>query len=209
MPVYLKKDIASVVYVEITDSINGEKKMNEITTHVDVEGVVNTLVGPSNLFYCTPIQCKILDARVKDYYQGITIETGHMTEGSAGFDLRALTDGHSVTINPGERHKFHTGIAVWVRDNNYAGIVLPRSGLGTGHGIRLSNSAGLIDADYQGELNITLHNDDPHASYTVENGERIAQLIIVPVKQFSLEFVDEFHSQTKRGGGGHGSTGRF
>lgn len=142
----------------------------------------------------------ILDPRIGD-----TIELpAYASEGSAGLDLRACI--HSaLVITPGETTLIPTGIAIYIRDPGYAGLIVPRSGLGHKHGIVLGNLVGLIDSDYQGQLFVSCWNRGDKA-YTIAEGERIAQLVIVPVAQVGFNQVDNFDS-SERGSGGFGSTG--
>jgi dUTP pyrophosphatase len=145
-------------------------------------------------------QVKILDKRL-----GNEIALPHYgTQGSAGLDLRACLK-ETLVLNPGETKLIPTGMSIYIEDNGLAAMILPRSGLGHKHGIVLGNLVGLIDSDYQGELMVSCWNrcDKP---FTMEIGERIAQLIIVPVVQAEFDFVDEFKA-TERGEGGFGSTG--
>ncbi len=146
------------------------------------------------------IQLKILDPRIGD---SIPLPE-YATEGSAGMDLRAALD-VTTEIKPGETILVPTGMAIYVEDSNMAAIVLPRSGLGHKHGIVLGNLVGLIDSDYQGQLFVSCWNrgDD---SFTIEVGDRLAQLVIVPVIQADFEVVDDFVS-TDRGVGGFGHSG--
>jgi dUTP pyrophosphatase len=147
------------------------------------------------------IQLKILDSRLgKD----IALPE-YATDGSAGMDLRAAFD-KTTTINPGETILIPTGMAIYVEDPNMAAIVLPRSGLGHKHGIVLGNLVGLIDSDYQGQLFVSCWNRG-NKSFTIEVGDRVAQLVIVPVIQARFEVVDDFES-TKRGDGGFGHSGK-
>ncbi len=129
----------------------------------------------------------------------------YATDGSAGLDLRACID-EAVEIKPGETRLIPTGIAIYIENSNYAGLVLPRSGLGHKHGIVLGNLVGLIDSDYQGELMLSCWNrgDKP---FTVNVGERMAQYVIVPVVQAQFEVVESF-TATARAAGGFGHTGR-
>ena len=129
----------------------------------------------------------------------------YATPGSAGMDLRACLDA-PLTIEPGDTHLIPTGIAIHVADPGLAATILPRSGLGHKHGIVLGNLVGLIDSDYQGQLFVSCWNRS-NKSFTVEIGERIAQLVIVPVVQARFEVVEEFHD-SERGAGGFGSSGR-
>jgi len=147
------------------------------------------------------IQLKILDERI-----GKEIELPHYaTNGSAGMDLRACLDG-ALEIHPGETHLIPTGIAIHIGDPGLAAVLLPRSGLGHKHGIVLGNLTGLIDSDYQGQLFVSVWNRG-HESFTVNPGERIAQMVFVPVVQASFDIVDEF-DESDRGAGGFGHTGR-
>ena len=129
----------------------------------------------------------------------------YATDGSAGLDLRACVDGPTM-IGPGETRLVATGLAIHIADPGYAAVIVPRSGLGHRHGIVLGNLVGLIDSDYQGEVLISCWNRG-NEPYVVEPGERIAQLIVVPVARARFELVDEF-TKTKRGAGGFGHTGR-
>ena len=147
------------------------------------------------------IQLKILDARVgKD----IPLPQ-YATPGSAGLDLRAVLD-QPLTLNPGETALLNTGLAIHIEDQQLAAVILPRSGLGHKHGIVLGNLVGLIDSDYQGELMISCWNRGKTA-FTINPGERVAQLVLVPVVQAEFEIVSEF-SASHRGEGGFGSSGR-
>jgi len=146
------------------------------------------------------LQLKILDPRVG---KEIPLPS-YGSEGSAGMDLRACMD-TSLTINPGETHLIKTGLAIYIEDPNLAATILPRSGLGHKHGIVLGNLVGLIDSDYQGELMVSCWNRG-QTSFTIEPGDRIAQLVLVPVIQASFDIVNEFE-HTDRGAGGFGSTG--
>ena len=129
----------------------------------------------------------------------------YATDGSAGLDLRACLDG-PATVRPGEARLVATGLAVHIADPGYAAMILPRSGLGHRHGIVLGNLVGLIDSDYQGEILISCWNRGCEL-YVIEPGERIAQLVVVPVMRPRFELVDEF-SASGRGSGGFGHTGR-
>lgn len=129
----------------------------------------------------------------------------YATEGSAGLDLRACID-EPIVVAPGETKFISTGLAIYIADVNYAGLILPRSGLGHKHGIVLGNLVGLVDSDYQGELKISCWNRSDTA-FTVNVGERLAQYVIVPVVQAKFEIVEEFEA-TERAEGGFGHTGR-
>lgn len=126
------------------------------------------------------------------------------TSGSAGMDLRACLD-DQIRIGSGETELIPSGIAIYIEDPNYAGLILPRSGLGHKNGIVLGNLVGLIDSDYQGELMISLWNRSERA-FVIAPGDRVAQLILIPVKQLPLIVVDEFDT-SDRGGKGFGSSG--
>lgn len=145
-------------------------------------------------------QVKILDNRL-----GKEIPLPHYgTEGSAGLDLRACLE-DTLVLQPGETKLIPTGMSIYIEDTGLAAMILPRSGLGHKHGIVLGNLVGLIDSDYQGELMVSCWNRGDTA-FTMEVGERIAQLVIVPVVQAEFDLVSEFEA-TDRGEGGFGSTG--
>ena len=148
----------------------------------------------------TSIQLKILDPRV-----GCDIPLPEVsTAGSAGVDLRVCLD-EPLTLAPGDCELLHTGLAIYLNDPGLAAMILPRSGLGHKHGIVLGNLVGLIDSDYQGELLISCWNRGA-SSFEISPGERIAQLVIVPVVQVSFDLVEDFE-ETDRGAGGFGHTG--
>ena len=147
------------------------------------------------------IQLKILDPRIGD---SIPLPT-HATEGSAGMDLRAALDANTE-IKPGETLLVPTGIAIHIEDPEKAAMILPRSGLGHKHGIVLGNLVGLIDSDYQGQLFVSCWNRG-NEPFTIHVGERIAQMVIVPVIQAEFEVVDDF-TATERGAGGFGHSGK-
>ncbi len=128
------------------------------------------------------------------------------TDGSAGIDLRACID-EPITIKAGETKLIGTGLSIYIADPNYAGIILPRSGLGHKHGIVLGNLIGLIDADYQGELMVSVWNRST-TDFVLHPAERMAQYMVVPVVRPSFEIVDEFSDVSERGAGGFGSSGR-
>jgi len=146
------------------------------------------------------VQVKILDSRIGD---NIAMPE-YATEGSAGLDLRACVE-TTTTLKPGETVLIPTGLSVYIADPNLAAMLLPRSGLGHKHGIVLGNLVGLIDADYQGPLMVSLWNRGD-TEFTIEVGDRIAQMIVVPVVQCDFNIVDEF-AETARGEGGFGHSG--
>lgn len=148
------------------------------------------------------IQVKILNPKLgKD----IPLPS-YATQGSAGLDLRACLDG-PLDILPGQTHLIPTGLAIYIANPALAGIIIPRSGLGHRHGIVLGNLVGLIDSDYQGELMVSCWNRGEDA-FTLKDGERLAQLMIVPVIQAQFEEVKDFQTSV-RGIGGFGHTGRL
>jgi dUTP pyrophosphatase len=149
----------------------------------------------------SPVQLKILDARIGSTWP----VPDYATPGAAGMDLRACLD-QVVKLEPGETTLVPTGIAIHMQDPNLASVILPRSGLGHKHGIVLGNLVGLIDSDYQGQLFVSVWNRGKE-TFAIEPGERIAQLVFVPVIQAAFEVVEEF-SASERGAGGFGSTGR-
>jgi dUTP pyrophosphatase len=129
----------------------------------------------------------------------------YSTEDSAGFDLRACMDEETIVLAPGERYPFPSGLAVEVCEPGVAGFVYSRSGLGTKKGLTVSQGVGVIDPDYRGEIIVSLLNTSKETR-TIERGERIAQLVFMPVLRANLTPVDEL-SDTQRGGGGFGHTG--
>ncbi len=147
------------------------------------------------------LQYRLLDARLGDPFP----LPAYATDGSAGLDLRAMVEG-PLTLNPGDTELLPTGLAIHIGDAGYAGMILPRSGLGHKHGIVLGNLVGLIDSDYQGQLMVSCWNRG-NSAFTIEPGERIAQLVIVPVMQVALTQVDDFDDSV-RGEGGFGHSGR-
>jgi dUTP pyrophosphatase len=144
------------------------------------------------------LDLRILDERLRDQLPR------YATPGSAGLDLRACIDA-PLTLAPGDATMIPTGMAIHLGDPGHAAMILPRSGLGTKHGIVLGNLVGLIDSDYQGPLMVSCWNRGQR-SFTIEPMERIAQMIVVPVVQVELNLVDGFE-QSARGVGGFGSTG--
>lgn len=147
------------------------------------------------------IQTKILDARLGADFP----LPAYATPGSAGLDLRAMLQA-PLTLQPGETQLIPTGMAIHIADPGLAAVILPRSGLGHKHGIVLGNLVGLIDSDYQGELMVSCWNRG-QTSFSIAVGERIAQLVFVPVVQAQLEVVKAFTS-SERGAGGFGHTGQ-
>lgn len=147
------------------------------------------------------LQVKVLDARLGNEIS----MPEYATQGSAGLDLRACLDA-PLTLHPGETQLIRTGLSIYIEDPSLAAMILPRSGLGHKHGIVLGNLVGLIDSDYQGELMVSCWNRGKD-SFTVEIGERLAQLVLVPVVQAEFELVNEF-TETERGSGGFGHSGR-
>ena len=147
------------------------------------------------------LQVKILDQRLGTQFP----LPSYATTGSAGLDLRACLDA-PLTLEAGETKLIGTGLAIYIQDPAYAGLVLPRSGLGHKHGIVLGNLVGLIDSDYQGELMLSCWNRG-HTAFTIEVGERLAQYVLVPVIQAELSIVDSFDA-SERGAGGFGHSGR-
>ncbi len=146
------------------------------------------------------IQLKILDNRL-----GTTIPyPAYATTGSAGLDLRACLD-TPLDLNPGQTVLIPTGLAIHINDPHLAAVILPRSGLGHKHGIVLGNLVGLIDSDYQGQLLVSCWNRSD-TTFTIEVGERIAQLVFVPIVQVAFEQVEDF-TESDRGQGGFGHTG--
>jgi dUTP pyrophosphatase len=148
-----------------------------------------------------PLQVRILDARLGREFP----LPAYATEGSAGVDLRACLD-QPLTLNPGASELIPSGLAIHIGDPSLAAIVLPRSGLGHKHGIVLGNLVGLIDSDYQGQIFISCWNRGQTA-FTIQPGERIAQLVLVPIVQVQFEIVEDF-AASSRGAGGFGSSGR-
>ena len=147
------------------------------------------------------LKVRILDERVG---RGFPLPA-YATEGSAGLDLRACLD-KPLTLDPGRAELIPTGLAIHLEDPGLAAVILPRSGLGHRHGIVLGNLVGLIDSDYQGQLMVSCWNRG-REPYTVQPGERIAQLVVVPVVQVELEVVEEF-TASARGAGGFGHSGK-
>lgn len=147
-----------------------------------------------------PLQVKLLDPRFGDEWP----LPGYATEASAGMDLRAAIES-PMTLEPGDAALLPSGIAIHIADPGLCAVVLPRSGLGHRHGIVLGNGTGLIDADYQGPLLISAWNRG-REPFTIEPGDRIAQLVVMPIARVSLQVVDTF-VDSARGAGGFGHTG--
>lgn len=147
-----------------------------------------------------PLQIKLLDSRFGQDWP----LPAYATEASAGMDLRAALEAELV-LAPGDAVLVPSGVAIHIGDANLCAVILPRSGLGHKHGIVLGNGTGLIDADYQGPLLISVWNRGREA-FTIQPGDRIAQLVVMPVARVQLEVVDTFVA-TARGAGGFGHTG--
>ena len=147
------------------------------------------------------IELKVLDPRVGEEYP----LPHYATDGSAGLDMRACIDA-PITVAPGETTLIPTGLAIHIGDPSLAAVLLPRSGLGHKHGLVLGNLTGLIDSDYQGQVFISCWNRG-NASYEIQPGERIAQMVFVPVAQVEFKVVEEFDGSA-RGAGGFGHSGK-
>ena len=147
-----------------------------------------------------PLKVRILDARIGKEFPLPAYATG----GSAGLDLRACLDA-PLKLEPGDAQLIPTGLAIYVEDPGLAAVILPRSGLGHKHGVVLGNLVGLIDSDYQGQLMVSVWNRGD-VTYTIKPGERIAQLVVMPVVQVELQVVEDFADST-RGAGGFGHSG--
>jgi dUTP pyrophosphatase len=147
-----------------------------------------------------PLKVRILDSRIGGEFP----LPAYATSGSAGLDLRACID-EDLLLEPGKAELIPTGLAIYLEDPGLAAVVLPRSGLGHKHGVVLGNLVGLIDSDYQGHLMVSCWNRG-REPFTIRPGERIAQLVVVPVVQVELEVVADF-TATRRGGGGFGHSG--
>lgn len=147
------------------------------------------------------VQLKILDTRIGNEFP----LPRYATDGSAGLDLIACLDEH-LGVEPGETHLVPTGIAIHMRDPQLAAVLLPRSGLGHKHGIVLGNLVGLIDSDYQGQVLVSCWNRGK-ARFVIEPGDRIAQMVFLPVVRAEFEIVEQF-DESGRGAGGFGHSGR-
>jgi dUTP diphosphatase len=159
----------------------------------------NTGAAPAGTRH--PLKVRILDARIGKEFPLPAYATG----GSAGLDLRACL-GAPLVLEAGRAELIPTGLAIYVEDPGLAAVILPRSGLGHKHGIVLGNLVGLIDSDYQGQLMVSVWNRGSGA-FTIQPGERIAQMVVVPVVQVELQVVEDF-ATTTRGAGGFGHSGR-
>jgi dUTP pyrophosphatase len=161
---------------------------------------MNAAVSPHVASPHHALKVRILDKRIGTEYP----LPAYATAGSAGLDLRAVLDA-PVVLPPGRAELLPTGLAIHIDDPGLAAMILPRSGLGHKHGVVLGNLVGLIDSDYQGQLMVSCWNRGS-AEFTVQPGERIAQMVIVPVVQVQLEIVEDF-AASARGAGGFGHTG--
>lgn len=148
-----------------------------------------------------PLKVRILDPRLGTEWP----LPSYATAGAAGLDLRAMIN-TPLDLAPGKAELLPTGLSIWVEDPKLAAVILPRSGLGHKHGLVLGNLVGLIDSDYQGPLMVSCWNRSPQA-FTIAPGDRIAQLVVVPVAQARLRIVPEFTASV-RGAGGFGHTGK-
>tara|TARA_Y100000996_G_C22462977_1_gene618851 strand:+ start:230 stop:679 length:450 start_codon:yes stop_codon:yes gene_type:complete len=145
------------------------------------------------------------DVKIKILDNKLTKLPDYLTKGSAGLDLRASIN-RTIEVKPNETKLISTGISIFIEDSKYAGLILPRSGLGHKHGIVLGNLVGLIDSDYQGPLMVSCWNrSDAH--FTIEPYDRIAQLVFISVQQPELKQVESFE-KTDRGDAGFGSSGK-
>lgn len=158
-------------------------------------------MSPKNGNSKLKVELKILDQRIGKEFPLPRYATG----GSAGMDLYACLDEH-LHVDPGQTHLVPTGIAIHIGDANLAAVLLPRSGLGHKHGIVLGNLVGLIDSDYQGQIFVSVWNRG-QAPFTIEPGDRICQMMFVPVVQADFDIVDDFEA-SHRGAGGFGHTGK-
>ena len=149
------------------------------------------------------VQVKVLNPKLLDHKDMLPTRA---TDGSAGIDLRACIDA-PITIKAGSTQLIGTGLAVYIADPNFAGMILPRSGLGHKRGIVLGNLVGLIDADYQGELLVSIWNRS-NTDFELQPFERMAQYIVVPVARPEFTIVDDFSIESARGAGGFGHSGR-
>lgn len=205
---------ASPVETLIRDAISWVESVMPSATKEEIRKALLTLIDDGKVELTKDLGLQLLPNKPTAHTTKVlqlkllnsTIEPpGYMTAGSAGLDL-CSAEPNTIKLSPRQSVAFNTGIALFIEDPNYAGLVLPRSSLGHKHGIILSNSVGLIDSDYQGEIKVSLRNTSDD-DYNVRPGDRIAQLVIIPVLQTLFTLVDEFSVTTKRGVGGFGSTG--
>lgn len=148
-----------------------------------------------------------IETKIMNPLIGSTIPLpSYATNGAAALDLRACLES-PLTVEPGETVLIPSGIAISIHDPGLVALIVPRSGLGIKHGIVLANTIGVIDSDYQGEIGIGIHNRG-NASYTIQPGERICQMMFMPVTQVGLALVEEFSQESTRGSGGFGHTGK-
>jgi dUTP pyrophosphatase len=148
-----------------------------------------------------------IETKIMNPLMGVEIPLpAYATDGAAAMDLRACLR-EPQTVQPEQTVFIPSGIAISIHDPGLVALIMPRSGLGIKHGIVLANTVGVIDSDYQGEIGIGIHNRG-HAPYTIEPGERICQMMFVPVTQVTLDVVSEFSRESMRGAGGFGHTGR-
>ena len=148
-----------------------------------------------------------IETKIMNTLMGTSIPLpSYATDGSAAMDLRACISG-PLPVQPGETVLIPSGLAISIHDPGLVALLVPRSGLGIKHGIVLANTVGVIDSDYQGEIGIGIHNRSGQP-YTIEPGERICQMLFMPVTQVALAIVDEFSSDSIRGAGGFGHTGK-
>lgn len=150
------------------------------------------------------VEIKVVNEEV--VLSGVVELPRYQTSGSAAVDLQACVD-NNIIIKAGESVLVGTGIAIHLADDNFVGIVYPRSGLGSKHGIVLGNGTGVIDSDYTGEIKVCLWNRSD-VDFTVERGMRIAQYMVVPVERVEFTVVEDFTKESERGNGGFGSTGK-
>ncbi len=148
-----------------------------------------------------------IETKIMNPLIGVTLPLpGYATDGAAALDLRACLEAE-LTLRPGETVTIPSGIAIAIHDPGLVAILAPRSGLGIKHGIVLANTIGVIDSDYQGEIKVGIRNQG-REPYTIQPGERICQMLFMPVVQASLRVVTEFSAESCRGAGGFGHTGR-
>ena len=180
-------------------AISSDGKVN--INSASVIGLPGGVVQNSSVkFFRHALQAKILDPRLGTEFP----LPEYATDGSAGLDLRSMME-EDIVLQPGECRLINTGLSVYIADPRMAAVILPRSGIGHKHGIVLGNLVGLIDSDYQGELMVSCWNRG-REPFEIKVGDRIAQMVVVPVVQVSLQIVDEFRT-SDRGQGGFGSTG--